>query len=142
MILEAIMKHTAFYMIAVVSIGFALSNNAVSGQESPKMKVTPLQREALTGQPEKEVVTVLIEWPPGAGTGLHTHPGDEYTTVLEGEFVGRRDGAESKTYTAGQSYHNEPGVVHEGTNKGNVAAQTFNVFVIDKGKPITQPFKP
>lgn len=97
------MKQNAFYMIAAICIGLALSNHAVSGQEAPKMKITPLQKEALTGQPEKEVVTVLIEWPPGAGTGLHTHPGDEYTTVLEGEFVGRREGAESKTYTAGQS---------------------------------------
>lgn len=136
------MKHSAFYMTAAMAIGLALSHDAVSGQEAPKMKITPLQKEALTGQPEKEVVTVLIEWPPGAGTGLHTHPGDEYTTVLEGEFVGRREGAESKTYTAGQSYHNEPGVVHEGTNKATVPAKTFNVFVIDKGKPVTQPLKP
>jgi len=74
-------------------------------QEPPKLKMTPLQKEPLTGQPDKEVISLIVEWPPGSGTGLHTHPGDEYTTVLEGEVVGRKEGSEAKTYTAGQSYH-------------------------------------
>src|ERR1700754_2058430 len=91
-------------------------------EEPPKIKAIPLQKEPLTGLPDREVVSVMVEWPPGSGTGLHTHPGDEYTTVLEGELIGRREGGEAKTYSAGQSYHNEPGVVHEANNKGSVPA--------------------
>ena len=137
------MKHTNIWMpvVLIVCLSFCTQGSFVRAQEAPKPKVTLLQKEALTGQSEKEVLTAIVEWPPGAGTGLHTHPGDEYTTVLEGEVVGRKEGAEPKTYTAGQSYHNEPGVVHEATNKGSVPAKTFNVFVIEKGKPVTQPVK-
>jgi hypothetical protein len=52
-----------------------------------------------------------------------------------------RKGSDAKNHTAGQSYHNEPGVVHEANNKGSVPAKTFNVFVVEKGTPVTQPVK-
>ena len=91
--------------------------------------------------PGREAVIARVEIAPGTAAGRHTHPGDEYTTVLEGEIVGRIDGNEAKTYATGQSYHNEPGVVHEGSNKGSAPAKTFNVFVVEKGKPVTEPAK-
>jgi quercetin dioxygenase-like cupin family protein len=84
---------------------------------------------------------LIVEWPPGLSTGLHTHPGDEYATVLEGEVTGQKQNGETKTYTAGQSYHNEAGVVHEAKNTGNQTAKTLNVFVVEKGKPLVQPVK-
>jgi quercetin dioxygenase-like cupin family protein len=133
--------HILASLALVTVIAFCTTNTVVCAQESLKLKVTPLQKEPLTGQSDKEVLSLIVEWPPGSGTGLHTHPGDEYTTVLEGEVIGRKEGSEAKTYTAGQSYHNEPGVVHEANNKGIVPAKTFNVFVVEKGKPVTEPVK-
>ncbi|MDA9506336.1 hypothetical protein XI09_17195 [Bradyrhizobium sp. CCBAU 11386] len=128
--------------LTLVALTAFCATGTISGaQETPKLKVTPLQKEPLTGQPDKEVISLIVEWPPGAGTGLHTHPGDEYTTVLEGEVIGRKEGSEAKTYAAGQSYHNEPGVVHEANNKASAPAKTFNVFVVEKGKPVTEPAK-
>ncbi|MCC8937892.1 cupin domain-containing protein [Bradyrhizobium sp. Arg68] len=125
----------------IATVAFCMPNTVAHAQEAPKLKITPLQKEPLTGQPDKEVVALIVEWPPGSGTGLHTHPGDEYTTVLEGEVVGRKEGSEAKTYGAGQSYHNEPGVVHEANNKASAPAKTFNVFVVEKGKPVSEPAK-
>lgn len=133
--------HILAPLALVTVIAFCTTNTVACAQEPPKLKVTPLQKEPLTGQSDKEVLSLIVEWPPGSGTGLHTHPGDEYTTVLEGEVIGRKEGSEAKTYTAGQSYHNEPGVVHEANNKGIVPAKTFNVFVVEKGKPVTEPVK-
>jgi quercetin dioxygenase-like cupin family protein len=135
------LTHILAPLALVTFTAFCTVSTVAGAQDAPKLKITPLQKEPLTGQPDKEVVSLIVEWPPGAGTGLHTHPGDEYTTVLEGEIVGRIDGNEAKTYATGQSYHNEPGVVHEGSNKGSVPAKTFNVFVVEKGKPITEPAK-
>ncbi|WP_051380671.1 cupin domain-containing protein [Bradyrhizobium sp. WSM1743] len=120
---------------------FCATSMVADARETPKLKITPLQKEPLTGQPNKEVLSLIVERPPGSGTGLHTHPGDEYTTVLEGEVVGRKEGSEAKTYTAGRSYHNEPGVVHEANNKASAPARTFNVFVVEKEKPVTEPVK-
>ncbi|MBR0705489.1 cupin domain-containing protein [Bradyrhizobium liaoningense] len=128
-------------LLSLVLIAGLCAPTPLLSQDAPKLKITPVQKEPLTGQPDKEVVALIVEWPPGSGTGLHTHPGDEYTTVLEGEVVGRKEGAEPKTYAAGQSYHNEPGVVHEANNKAASPAKTFNVFVVEKGKPISEPVK-
>lgn len=137
------MKYTGVLTLLSVATfaAFCTMSMVADAQEAPKLKITPLQKEALTGQPDKEVLSLIVEWPPGSGTGLHTHPGDEYTTVLEGEVIGRKEGGEAKTYTAGQSYHNEPGVVHEANNKASAPAKTFNVFVVEKGKPVTEPVK-
>jgi quercetin dioxygenase-like cupin family protein len=108
---------------------------------APAFKVTPLLKESLTGQPDKEVVMVLIEWPPGAGTGRHAHSGDEYATILEGAITGQKEGADAKTFNSGESYHSEAGVVHEAKNSGNQPAKTVNLFVVEKGKPLVQPVK-
>lgn len=131
----------AYFLAPLALVTIITASPVARAQEPPKIQVTPLQKEPLTGQSDKEVISLIVEWPPGSGTGLHRHPGDEYTTVLEGEVIGRKEGGEAKTYSAGQSYHNEPGVVHEANNKGSVPAKTFNVFVIEKGKAVTEPVK-
>ena len=124
----------------ITAIAVCTTNTVARAQEYPKLKVTPLQKTGLTGEPDKEVLTLIVEWPPGSGTGLHTHPGDEYTTVLEGEVVGRKEGSEAISIL-GTVLPNEPGVVHEANNKGSAPAKTFNVFVIEKGKPVSEPVK-
>ena len=105
---------------------------------TPPYKITPLLREPITGEPNKEAVMLLVDWPPSVSSGLHTHPGDEYATVLEGSIIGQKQGADPQTFTAGQAYHNEAGVVHEAKN-GDKGARTINVLVVEKGKPLVQP---
>ena len=129
---------------AVFASSFLISALAYGQQQSPPTpapKVTPLLKESLTGQPDKEVLMFLVEWPPGFSTGRHTHPGDEYATVLEGTVTGQKENAEAQAYSAGQSYHNEASVVHEAKNASNQPAKTVSIFVVEKGKPLIQPVK-
>ena len=76
---------------------------------------------------------------PGATTGRHTHPGDEYTLVLEGTLELRLEGREPRRVNAGDAYHNPKGVIHETRNVGDGPARASATFVIDKGKPISLP---
>jgi quercetin dioxygenase-like cupin family protein len=94
---------------------------------------------ALTGDDTKEVVIVIAEFAPGATTGRHTHPGDEYTLVLEGTLELRLEGREPRRVSAGDAYHNPKGVIHETRNVGEGPARASATFVIDKGKPISLP---
>jgi quercetin dioxygenase-like cupin family protein len=139
------MRSDRKYMTTLSSAAFALciliGSSASAQQQAPAAKITPLLKESLTGQPDKEVVIVLIEWPPGVGIGRHTHPGDEYATVLEGTLTGQIENAEAKTYSAGESYHNEAGVVHEAKNASNQTVKSMSIFVVEKGKPLVQPVK-
>jgi len=104
----------------------------------PAYKVTPLLKGPGTGDPSKETVMIRVDWPPNVSTGRHTHPGDEYGTVLEGTLISQDEGGEWKTYNAGDSYHKVTGVVHE-TKSGDQSAKSLNVFVVEKGKPMVQP---
>ncbi len=125
------------------ALAATLVNLNVLAQQTPALgappyKVTPLLKSPVTGDPSKETVMIRVDWPPNVSTGRHTHPGDEYGTVLEGTLISQDEGGEWKTYNAGDSYHKVTGVVHE-TKSGDQPAKSLNVFVVEKGKPMVQP---
>jgi quercetin dioxygenase-like cupin family protein len=108
---------------------------------SASAQVKPLLRTAVSGDDSKEAVIVSGELPPGATTGRHTHPGDEYTVVIQGTLELHADGREPRRVTAGQAYHNPRGLVHEARNVGDGPARLSITFIIDKGQPVIQPAK-
>jgi quercetin dioxygenase-like cupin family protein len=112
--------------------------NAPQAQQPPVLpyKVTPLLTAPFT--PNRETVFVRIDWPANVSTPWHTHPGEEYATVLEGSLISQREGEEPKTIAAGQSYHHPAGVVHV-AKTGDQPATTINLFVVEKGKPLLVP---
>ena len=100
---------------------------------------TLVSEQPVTGVPDKVFTLIAAEWPSGVSTGRHTHPGDEYGTVVEGTVVTRQEGGEWKTVTTGQSYYVPGGVVHETKNTGDKTARTYNAFIVEKGKPRATP---
>jgi quercetin dioxygenase-like cupin family protein len=131
-----------FVCIAVAMLAFtgAAFAQAPAPTMTPPFKVTILVNETdVSGAPGKVFVMLTAEFPPGIGTGRHTHPGDEYGTVLEGSVQTMQAGGEWKTVNAGQSYYVPANVVHETKNNGTVLAKTVNAFVVDKGKPRATP---
>ena len=69
------------------ALAATLVNLNVLAQQTPPLappyKVTPLLKGPVTGDPNKETVMIRVDWPPNVSTGRHTHPGDEYGTVLD-----------------------------------------------------------
>jgi quercetin dioxygenase-like cupin family protein len=98
-----------------------------------------LLQTSVSGDDKKETVIVMAEFAKGGTTGRHTHPGDEYSVVLEGTLELLTDGSAPKRVSAGDAYHNPKGAVHEARNVGDGLARVAVTFVIEKGKPITQP---
>lgn len=96
-----------------------------------------LLRTALSGDETKETLILAIEFAPGATTGRHVHPGDEYAVVLEGLLELRVEGQAFRRVASGQAYHNARGVIHETVNVGEGPARSVATFVVDKGKPVT-----
>ncbi len=82
---------------------------------------------------------VTAEFAPGGTTGRHTHPGDEYTVVLQGTLELRLDGREPWRVSTGEAYHTPKGVIHETRNLGDAPARVSITFIIDKDNPITRP---
>jgi len=123
-------------VLAIVLAGFI---SATAYAQAPGITAKPLLRTTLSGDDTKETVMLAVEFAPGSTTGLHTHPGDEYTVVIQGTLELSAEGRETRRVSAGDVYHNPRGLVHEGRNVGDTPARVTITFVVDKGKPITQP---
>jgi quercetin dioxygenase-like cupin family protein len=85
--------------------------------QQPTAKVSTIIEDSISGLPDKKLVWLKIEYPPGAGTIVHTHPGDEYGVVLEGEWSIRHGEGDWNVFAPGQSWHNPAEMVHQGMNR-------------------------
>ncbi len=129
--------HLPFFT-AVLLLFAALSATAVFAQ-AQGFTGKPLLRTTVSGDDTKEAVIGTAEFAQGGTTGRHTHPGDEYGTILEGTLEFRVEGREPRRASAGEVFHNPRGVIHETRNVGEGVARVASTFIIDKGKPLTQP---
>ena len=130
----------AAVVLATVLSACALGSLAPrANAQSIGVSSKPLLRSTVSGDSVKESVILSIEFAPGATTGRHTHPGDEYAVVLQGTLELRIEGQDARRVTAGEAYHNPQGVVHETRNVGDSVAKTVATFIVEKGKPRTVP---
>ena len=105
----------------------------------PKAQIQIINRADVAGIPGKEGVMLRAEWPVSASTGRHTHHGDEYAYVVDGTLEVHVDGQPARTMHAGDSWHMPEGTVHETINPGPAIAHSYSFFVVDKGKPLSEP---
>lgn len=107
-------------------------------QQSPQPKITPVIQSSISGQTDKEFALVSIEWPPGSTSPRHTHPGDEYGTVILGALSVKLENGDWKTFKQGEAWHVPAGVVHEAKNTTFGITRTMNAYVVEKGKSLIQ----
>jgi len=68
-----------------------------------------------------EVIVSDVLLPPDATLPPHTHPGQEYVYVIEGEVLHREDGKPDTLYKAGDRFVIEAGAVHSPQNTSTPA---------------------
>lgn len=108
----------------------------LGARQAPTVKRTVLLKQDMT-IPGREAVMALVELPPGASEGRHTHPAEVFGYVLEGSITLEIEGKPTATLKQGDVFSIAPGQVHQGTNKGATPAKLSAVFVAEKGKPLT-----
>jgi quercetin dioxygenase-like cupin family protein len=125
-------------VLSAIVLVMSLGISSAFAQQLPAPKITPLVKAPVSGQPDKEFITVSAEWQAGAGLRPHTHLGDEYGIVMEGAYTVKQGSGDWVTYNKGQSWHVPAGVVHE--SKVTVeGTKTINSFIVEKDKPLTHP---
>ena len=134
------MKHNRVILVSMLVISLLIVvYSQTSYSQSPQVTKKILLKTSVTGDDAKDAVIVDAVFDKEATTGRHTHPGDEYTVVLEGTLELLADGSETRRVGAGDTYHNPGGVPHEARNVGDGPARVIVTFVVEKGKTITQP---
>jgi quercetin dioxygenase-like cupin family protein len=128
-----------FGVVLGIAGTIGLSAQQVGQQVGGKGHV--LLRTDLSDEPGKEVYMSLFEPSSGATFGPHTHPGDEFSYVLDGTVRLDVAGAASKVLHPGDTFYVERDKVHGGQVIGDTSAKILSVHVADKGKPLINPAK-
>ena len=85
-------------------------------------------------------MTILaIDLEPGGASGLHTHPGDEHGTVVEGALMVKIGDSDFKPVNVGQTFSAPPNTPMEIKNTSDKPTKVVNVLILEKGKPRSTP---
>ncbi|MGE8687629.1 MAG: cupin domain-containing protein [Achromobacter sp.] len=102
----------------------------------------------ITNIPGKSLVTVEVDYAPGAASVPHSHAKSAfiYAYVLSGAIESKVNDGETRTYRAGESWFEPPNAVHSVSRNASKTepARLLAVFVVDTGDnvlttPIKQP---
>lgn len=134
---------TTMLMTAVVAIvaaaipaAFAQTSTSPTGPAfSTRFFTTPLEND-----PSREVrLQMQLHLPNRPGNPFHTHSGDQWEAVIEGEITFTVRGKEPRVLKAGESVYIPRGTVHRNENKSTQPTRTIELLIIDKGKPQNTP---
>jgi quercetin dioxygenase-like cupin family protein len=112
--------------------------------DSPSESVKPIFRRQIPNLPDRELIAVLVNYPPAARSRSHHHASSAfiYAYVLSGEIRSAIGGEPARIYRAGESFYEEPGAHHVVSENASDSepASLLAVFVVRAGdQPLTAP---
>ena len=125
--------------------GVLIGSRRVSAQEG--LTRTVILKQDLEADPGKEVTMFVADYKPGATTGKHYHPGQEFIYVIDGHGVMQEVGKPAVEMKPGVAIYfksdpKKPAYVHEGTNLSKTDGMKLLVVLItEKGQPLAYPVK-
>jgi quercetin dioxygenase-like cupin family protein len=133
------LRHALSLFVLLGSV--AIAAEVQHGKGAPDPIVTPLTTRALPDQPGKEVLMLLVEYPPGGADPVHRHDAHAFVYVLEGSIVMGVKGGKEVTLTPGQTFYEGPQDIHTvGRNASKEKPAKFVVFLLKEvGKPALIP---
>ena len=104
-----------------------------SAPAAPQPVVVPVMRKDLPDVPGKEMLMLIVDYPPGAVESIHRHDAYAFVYVLEGSIVEQVRGGKEVTLTPGQTFYEGPGDVHTvGRNASMTKPAKFVVILLKK----------
>jgi quercetin dioxygenase-like cupin family protein len=119
---------------------FATTMAVAQQAAAPGSTRTVLAKQDLS-VPGREGVLVQTVLVPGAQEPKHTHPGDLFAYVQEGDVTLTQDGQPVVHLKAGDVFFVPAGSVHAVMNEGTTTVKLLVTFFVEKGKPLTTPVK-
>lgn len=92
--------------------------------------------------PPQTVVFMERDLAKGQGTGLHIHHGIEMNVLIKGKVRLTIQGQKPRVMHAGDSVSIPREVPHDVVNIGDVPARIILTYVVDKGRPLKDPWPP
>jgi quercetin dioxygenase-like cupin family protein len=130
--------------IAALAAAFGLGTVVAQQSAMPPTKVSALMKRTLADIPNREVMMITLDIPPGGGSVAHRHPGaHNFGYVLEGSYRFKLDDGPETVLAKGQSFYEAPGQLHAVSRNGSDTepAKVLVVVVNEIGKPLMVPEK-
>ena len=132
-----------FLMMAACVVGLATPAAAHTPQSGSDI-VTPVFEHTIPNIPGKNLVSIVVDYPPGGKSEAHHHAKSAfiYAHVLSGAIRSQVDDGTDKIYRAGESFFETPGAYHRISENASATepARLLAVFVLDAGEnPLTIP---
>lgn len=132
-----------FPALLSASLLVALSAASAGAQNQPAAAPSPLKRTVLSQRastiPGFDGVVVKAELAPNGDAPRHTHPGEEYGYVLEGEVTFEIQGQAPIQLKAGDAFYIPPNTPHVAHNRGSVPWKAISTYIVQSGKPLATP---
>jgi quercetin dioxygenase-like cupin family protein len=134
------MRKSILVLAGVVMIA-ALGMAAAARQAAaPTFTRTLLQDQTLSVK-DRHGVMSRSDFQPGAESGRHMHPGEEFGYVLEGTIELMEDGKPARRLKAGDIIFVPANTVHNARNVGTGTLRVLSTYVLETGKPMAIPVK-
>ena len=141
------MKTNRSWIVALTLSAIIAASIAGQALAQEGVTRTVILKKPLEADPKKEVTIFVAEFKPGARTGKHYHPGQEFIYVLEGEGRIEEKGKPPVDLKPGigvyfQSDPAKPTYVHEGINLSKTKPlKLVTTLITEKGQPLAIPVK-
>jgi quercetin dioxygenase-like cupin family protein len=126
-----------FKKIALAALIAPLMSFAAVADSPPPQRetITPVFQHAIPNIPGKSLISVVVNYAPGASSVSHSHAASAfiYVYVLTGEIRSQVGDAPAKVYKAGESFFEEPGEKHRVSENASTQhpASLLATFVVD-----------
>lgn len=130
-----------FCLMAIVVPMKGYADDAKHG--TPGVHREVLHQSTLPDFPDHIVTALTIEVAPGAVVGAHRHGGFVYVYLLQGRIRSQMEGEDPVEYSAGQSWIETAGALHQHTENASKteSAKFLAVIYSAENAVITQPEK-
>ena len=127
--------------LAVIATIAAMMSATLAAENAPPAKATPLMTRDLAGIAGKEMLVLVVEYPPGGVSQPHRHNASVFVYVLEGSVTMQVAGSAPVTLKPGDTFYEAPGDVHvtSANTSSSVPAKFLVYMVKDKGTPASVP---
>jgi quercetin dioxygenase-like cupin family protein len=130
------MKRPAFLRLAVCLVALASPLGIAFAQSGDSTLVAQSAMPLSVTAGNYTLVSVVLDFAPGAGISEHTHGGALLVTVLQGQATLREEGG-SQTYKPGEGWMEMPGHKHSAINDGAADDRVALVALLPKGAELT-----
>ncbi|MBV8835510.1 MAG: cupin domain-containing protein [Alphaproteobacteria bacterium] len=110
----------------------ALAETSAAGPPSARR---PVIKQALPGEPERELILVEVSYPPGGASAPHMHANGVMAFVLTGAITSRIGDGPEQTFRAGEAWYEPPGSIHRVSRNASATetASLLAIFLAPKG---------